>query len=780
MKIAFLLVSILCLASVAFSQQATIKGKVTSFGMPVSGVTVLASKDGAEYSDITDLRGEYNILVASPGEYRLIVKKDNVQFSIGTTTAVRVDGNRSTTLHIDLPGISEVVNVAAGEAQRVEQVSKTVDVIGGQEMRERADFTLIDTLRTIPGFRVQQLGGFGRLATIKTRGLRNSDTAVLIDGIRFRDPAAIAGDASSFLSDFTLTSVSKIEVLRGSGSSLYGTNAIGGVVDFQTPTARSGTHGQIAGALGGLGLGRFRGLISHGLDNGKFGIGGGFSRTVYTKGIDGQDDAHNTNFQTRVDANPFANTNVSGRIFFSDAKVRLNVGPDTRGTLPTNTGTIVDPISGVNFTPDANDPDAIQKSRFFSGQISVNQIITRDVVVSGYYQGLKTRRRNDDGPLGPGFQSAYTSLFDGQIHTANARLTWTAGGINTLTAGYEFEHEKFGNAGGTPSGTGNFFTRARQLSNTFYAQDVVSLYDGRLQLAGGFRAQRFSLDRPEFSLTNAPYSNLTLSNPPTAYTLDGAASYFIRKSGTKFRAHVGNGYRVPSLYERFGTFFSTFGAPSFVALGDPFLKPEKTIAFDAGLEQNAAKDRVRFSATYFYTRLNDIIGFGNSVPPIGSTTRPFGGYENQKGGLARGGEFSVKVKPKDCFEIFASHTFTNSDQRAPQVSGSGVIRSLGMPDHQFTLVVTQRFKRAWVNFDFLATSSYLAPIFSNSTFNTYIYRFRGNRRGDLTAGYTFGFERDQLNLRIYGTVENVFNHEYYENGFRTSGATARFGTTFSF
>ena len=72
-----------------------------------------------------------------------------------------------------------------------------------------------------------------------------------------------------------------------------------------------------------------------------------------------------------------------------------------------------------------------------------------------------------------------------------------------------------------------------------------------------------------------------------------------------------------------------------------------------------------------------------------------------------------------------------------------------------------------MNFDFLATSNYLAPIFSNLTFNTYIYRFKGNRKGDLTAGYTFGFKKDKLTLRVYGTIENVFDQEYYENGFRT-------------
>ena len=199
--------------------------------------------------------------------------------------------------------------------QSIDEVSKTVNIIDGQEMRDRADFALPETLRTIPGFRVQQLGGFGRTANIKTRGLRNQDTAVLIDGIRFRDASAITGDASAFLSDFTLTSVSRIEVLRGSGSSLYGTNAIGGTIDFQTPKPQSGFHGNFSGAVGGLGLGRFRGNVSDGTTDGKFGFNIGVSRTVYTKGIDGEDDAHNTNFQTRIEYNPFSKTEYFRTIF---------------------------------------------------------------------------------------------------------------------------------------------------------------------------------------------------------------------------------------------------------------------------------------------------------------------------------------------------------------------------------------------------------------------------------------------------------------------------------
>ncbi|MGD9562730.1 MAG: TonB-dependent receptor [Pyrinomonadaceae bacterium] len=762
-------------------------------GIPYSNVTItlrLEAESSASFTSVTNGEGNYRFQNVPPGRYVISVlppPADGTQtpsetIDVADGDAVRKDFSLSS---IAVPnctncGIRETVTISADTLQPVEAVSKTVNVITGQEMRDRADITLVDSLRTIPGFRIQQLGGFGRTASVKSRGLRNQDTAVLIDGIRFRDPASITGDATAFLSDLTLTSVRKVEVLRGPGSSLYGTNAVGGTVDFQTPNVRSGTHGQIAGALGGLGLGRFRGLVSHGLDNGKFGIGAGLSRTVYSKGIDGEDDAHNTNFQTRVDANPFVRTNISGRIFFSDADVRLNVNPDTLGTLPTNNATIIDAQPGVNFTPDANDPDAMQRSRFFSGQISVSQVITSDMIVRGYYQGLTTRRRNDDGPLGPGFQSAFSSIFDGQAHTANSHVTWSAGGVNTLTAGYEFEHETFDNEGGTPSGTDEFFTRARQSSNMFYVQDLVSLLDGRLQLSGAFRSQWFSLRRPQCSdLASCPTAVNNTAEPPASYTGDASAAYYFKKTGTKLRAHVGNGYRVPSLYERFGTYFF-FGG--FFPLGNPQLKPERSFGLDGGVDQSFASDRVRLTATYFYTKIRDEVAF---LP-----TDDFGApsYYNFDKHFSRGAEFSASLKLTDSTDVFASYTFTNSDIRnhrrqalmPPYNIVSTDRTTFGIPSHQFTFNATQRIKRFWVNADFLAESSYIAPIFSNSTFSTYIYRFGGNRRMDLTAGYTFSMKNDKLNLRVFGTLENLFDHEYFENGFRTIGRTGRVGINFGF
>lgn len=780
----FILTALILLTTYAVSAQSpTLVGTVTRGGSPVAGATVTVTDQSAtkqQFTYQTGADGRFIFNVPS-GRYVISATNGSGATAVGSVSKTIDVGRSEITVDLDLVlsgAVSESVNISADQIQPIDEVSKTVNVIGGQEMRERADFTLVDSLRSMPGFRVQQLGGFGRTASIKTRGLRNQDTAVLIDGVRLRDAAAITGDASPFLSDLTLTSVSRVEVLRGSGSSLYGTNAIGGTVNFITPEARKGWHGQVSANAGGLGFGRFRGNTSYASDSGKYGFNLGVSRTAYTKGIDGEDNASNTNFQPRFDLRPTDRTHISTRFFFSDASVRLNSSPDTLGTFPaTNTG-IIDAQEGVNFIADANDPDSIQKSRFLSGVFSITHILTDNLSINGYYSGLKTRRRNDNDIQGVGFQSASTSFNKGLIHTANAGVTWTPK-YHTLKAGYEFEHEKYANDNFTPTGTTDNFVKAFQSSNTFFVQDVVGLFGGRLQLAGGARAQWFDLKTPEFSLSNSLFPNSTALEPEAAYTFDGAASYYFRSTGTKLRAHVGNGYRVPSLYERFGSYYSTWPSPGFVALGDPTLKPEKTIAFDAGVEQVAFSNKARFSATYFYTQLTDIIGYGNVAQP--DPNGRFGGYLNTKGGIARGGEFSVDVSATSSTDIFASYTYTNSIQRQTQVAGSGVIRTLGIPENQFTLVATQRFKQFWVNFDLLVSSSYLGVLFqSGPPYGSYVFRFDGNRRGDLTGGYTFKLKDGTYDLRLYGTIENVFDNEYFENGFRTPGRNGRVGVSFGF
>src|SRR5262249_60812230 len=96
--------------------------------------------------------------------------------------------------------------------------------------------------------------------------------------------------------------------------------------------------------------------------------------------------------------------------------------------------------------------------------------------------------------------------------------------------------------------------------------------------------------------------------PPTAQTGDFSAAYRFR-SGTKIRTHAGRGYRAPSLYERFGTFFN---GSTYTLYGDPRLRPDRSSSIDGGIDQMLWNSRVQLSATYFYTRLNQVILFDSS------------------------------------------------------------------------------------------------------------------------------------------------------------------------
>src|SRR5205807_2567742 len=162
----------------------------------------------------------------------------------------------------------------------------------------------------------------------------------------------------------------------------------------------------------------------------------------------------------------------------------------------------------------------------------------------------------------------------GSTNTLDARTDFRIGSHNLVNAGYEFERESYLNQSFDVTPAGNSTVDVSERSNTFFAQDQLRFLDDRLQLSAGFRAQTFRLRAPRFTPSaGAPYAGINFTSPPVAYTGDGSVAYLFRSTGTKLRAHVGNGYREPSLFERFGTFFSGFFG--FSALGDPRLAPER-------------------------------------------------------------------------------------------------------------------------------------------------------------------------------------------------------------
>lgn len=799
-----LLISILAVG--AFAQASgTVSGNVANAdGRSVSEAQVmLTQKSNASviFNTKTDSEGKFKFENIPAGAY--LVSAAGAENVRAEETATVTTGQNTALELTLLPIVTAQVTIASGTAQTVDQVSKSVSVITEQDLENRNEQTITDALRMVPGLRVQQSGGFGRLVTIKTRGLRNQDTAILIDGQRFRDATAITGDSSSFLSDLVTAGVGRIEVLRGSGSSLYGTNAIGGVVNVTTENFSNKLRGDFLAEGGTLGLIRTRGGLSGGYRD-RFFFNGAYSHTNYREGLDEQDDARNTGAKIggRFVINEYAQ--ITSRFYVSDGTVRLNTSPDTIGTLPPITqiinavplsdgeltryenGTFIPSLiaNGANFIPDANDPDNFSKTRFYNFNTALDGTISKNAIYRVSYQNLLTKRRTVNGPQGVGFQplgGTQSSEFDGRIQTLQAKTNLTLG-AHILTIGYGYERENFTNDNFGVNNVGNNSVDAIQSSNSFVVQDQFASFGDRLQLSGAFRAQMFSLATPFLTGANPPYQNLTLNDVPSAYTFDASAAYFHRETGTKIRTHVGNGYRVPSLYERYGAFYSTFSIPNaFTAIGDPNLKPERSIGFDFGVDQSLAKNRVRLSATYFYTSLLETIGYANSVPPIGSTPRPSGGYLNQDGGISRGAEFSGEFTPFRSTTIFMSYTFTKSRQHVPQVAGSGILDTLGVPKNQFTLAVNQQImRRLNVNFDMVYYSSYLAPIFSNTIFSTRIYRFQGMRKSDVSVGYDIPMFGEKATMRLYGTIENIFDQDNYENGFRTPGVTGRGGVKVSF
>lgn len=764
-------------------------------------VTLIARDNRFRTTAVTGSDGAYRFERIAAGDYLLEARAASFA---QTVRAVSVKATPETLdLVLDVAAVNdEVVVTAAGTAQSVDEISKAVSVIDARQIELRNEFSVLETLRTVPGLRVTQQGGPGALARIQIRGLRSYDTGILVDGLRFRDAADTQGSANGYISELNITNCERIEVLRGSASSLYGSNAIGGVVNLVTDQGGGALRGQWQMEGGSLGLFRTRGNVSGGALDDRMFYSGGLSQLNVTRGIDGDDRTRQTSLQGLLGYHFTPNITLSGRVFANDAFTMLNESPAAApGFTAPSAGTRVRAMAldweeqkravargvrlnatnytrgNANFIADLNDPDYRRRSDYFVGALNFSHQLSEQASYRLSYQRVDADRRFLDGSRGVGSfgEPAFTSISDyaGDVDTFTARTDLRLGSANLFTAGYEFERERYGDFNTNESPTpprGSLDIVQR--SHTLFTQNQTRLLAERIQLSLAFRVQDFDLLAPIFGGGAARYVGLTFAAPPRAYTGDGSLAYFIKTTGTKIRAHVGNGYRAPSLYERFGAGF--FGG-SFTAYGDPRLKPERSLGVDGGIDQTLWRGRVRLSATYFYTRLQNIVGFG-SLPPGDPFNRPFGGYLNLGGGLARGVELSAQLTPTRSTEVSTSYTYTNADQRTPNAAGYLPVPATSA--HIVTLVATQRIgARFDVTGDVSAISNY-SPSFPSPSFNT-LYTFDGYVKADLGAGYTLPVN-DRYSLRLYGKVDNVLNRTYFESGFRAPGAVIIGGATLRF
>ena len=303
----------------------------------------------------------------------------------------------------------------------------------------------------------------------------------------------------------------------------------------------------------------------------------------------------------------------------------------------------------------------------------------------------------------------------------------------------------------------------------------------RAHVAASFRVQAFQLSDPRFTPngTSSGYDGLTFDAPPTAVTGDVAASFGVGPHDTRLRVHVGNAYRAPSLYERFGGGFSAnpaTGLVSFTAYGDPRLEPDRYVSADAGVEQTFGRGRLR--ATWFHAWIDQLteFDFSGAMSPATDPYGRFGGYINGGGGRSRGVELEADIRLAS-LTVTSAYTFTDSitDRallaadffRAPSVARHTVaVTAVGHVGEHLELVG-----------DVFARSPIYTALFT--TLGSRAYEFPGRATVDVGAAWSWRLS-DRRRLRAHAKIDNLFDRRYYELGWLAPGATVTAGVTLQY
>jgi vitamin B12 transporter len=771
------------------SERVTISGStVDPSDRPVGNVDVQFAKStgAAILTTRSNQDGQFVINDVAPGDYLLTASTEKLALPHPLAVHVTKSQGEPLTLKLDVTAQRNQITVtAAALPQSVDLVSKALDIVRVDEAERRGVFSVADAIRQVPGLRITTRGGPGSFTTIQTRGLRATDTAILIDGFRFRDNTGVQGDASAFISDLFLVDSSRIEVLRGSGSSLYGTNSMSGTINVITGQGGGPLHGDFDYQGGGLGLNRGLATIAGGAFGNRLTYSAGLAHLNEINGVNEGGAARNWSAQGGASVAVTPALRIGGRVMADTHYLQFQTIPNALGAATSAVIPAEPPASaqlklanaglpystaGATFLPALNDPDARLNGSFVNALLHVDDQVNARLALRFSVQSSKTHRDNDDGPGGPGiFQPLFrtSDLYNGRVDTVQARADYIAAPWQLITAGYEWEREQYSNLGTDanpiPVQQTYSFITAVQKSNAVFAQDQLQMLGGRLLVLLSGRFQNFQLAAPKFYGGDSPYAGISLPSPANAYTGDASIAYFFHRSATKVRAHVGNSFRQASVYERFGTFF--FGG-FFSPYGDPRLSPERAVSTDGGIDQYFWRERVRLSGTFFYTRLQQVISFDTLglITPATDPYSRFGGYFNTGGGLAHGVETSAEIRPTGRTTIEAAYTYTNARDRRSQFNtqtGSNPIQTPRIFPHTVTFRASQDItKRLEIGADFVAGSHFLYPLSGRA------YRFEGPRQLGLSANYTIPVT-ERVSVRLYTRVWNALDQNYFEDGYQT-------------
>lgn len=753
-------------------------------GGPAAGALVVADALAGEsrVSATADDDGSALIEGLPEGRY-LVSARSNDLSAVPIEVALSEGETDAVELALRFTAVRELVVVSAALGARREEESGTfVDAFSTDALRDRDEWFLLEGLRGLPGTLVYQTGSQGQQLALRFRGLPAPASAVVVDGAPLRDAAAPQSDATALLSSLAVLGVDRVEIRRGGGSTIYGSNGMGGVLHIVTRSESAPDALRFAAGLGEYGHSAVSGEAGAGGPCG--GVSAGFSRLAVSEGADGDDPFTNHTGIARVGFRLTDSLQVTARSLFSLAAVGLNESPFPLG--PAGPGiTEAEPaaeavirsyeagtplesleLAAGNFMPSVNDPDNSQETRFVSTLVALKGTSGPDLAWNLRLHDLRTRRENEDGPAGVNpFDppSPSTLIYDGKVRSGAARVELFRGPVRLVTGG-ELEAER---AATTDPG---FETQLRQTSAAAFVQAEATPADGRALLRGALRAQRFSTAAPELApVEGSPWRDTV--PPPEAGAVTGeAAGSLALAPGLRLRASAGRGFRAPSLYERFGTWYSSYGYSVF---GDPRLRPEYTTTMDVGFSASSEDGRHELRGAWFWSERDRIIAFG----PLDFASDPFGrftGYENTEGGVAQGVEMAYRVTLPGRTRAQLHYTFTDAD--APANAPDELASDWLVPRHQGGALLSGSVgERLRWTADLLLSSDIHAPLFDPDTFASRVFRFAGMRRLDVALSFEVA-----RGLTLRALVQDAFDDAACQSGgFRPLGRVARINLEWS-
>jgi len=612
---------------------------------------------------------------------------------------------------------AEVVVTATRADQGIpyDRLGSSVTVIEPADLEQRQIRMVSDVLRDVPGVAVSRSGPVGQFTQIRIRGAESNHTLTLIDGIKASDPYFGEFDYATLMAD----DIARIEVLRGQQSALYGSDAIGGVINYITLGGREapGLRARVeGGSFGSIDTSARAAGVAGPLD---YAFSGGYetARGVPDSVVGTRDLGSN-------------NAAASARLVYSPTdRFRLKlITRYSRTHAQTNEQDFsFPPDDTYGFVVDGEDAYtnralyglARAELESFGGQWA------QALSVQGMdaHRDNFTAEENTGGDRGNRLRASYESTlhFGGEMAQ------------QALTAAFDYEREGFQNLG-------SFLTPEQTLDRHSMTRGIVLQYQATIGEHIGFGGAVRHDDNDLFADDNT-------------YRVQGSYRF---DNGLRLRAAAGSGTRNPGIFELFG-----YDPENFI--GKRNLRPESSHGWEAGIEQSLLTDQVLLGATWFDSRLKNQI-FTEFLPGFVSTVN-----NETTDSTQRGLELTARARLGESVRVDAGYTHLRSREAG--------LEEVRRPPNTASLNVGWRGAQDRLGVSL--TVRYNGATYDNNF--TFVVPDPRVRLASYTLVNLGADWRATQHVQLYGRVENLTDERYQEvYTYRTAGRGGFIGARFTY